>query len=193
MRSKKVLVLLGHPDNETVCGYFADRYVAGALEAGHEVRRVNLGELQFDPVLHRGYKVIQELEPDLRKLQEDFKWAEHIVILYPNWWSTMPALLKGMFDRMFLPGFAFKFGERGMFWKKLLSGRSSRVIITMHNWPWLTRLMVGDYSNEIRKGILEFSGISPVRALSIGRIEHMSKEKIGRWGKCIFKLGARAR
>ncbi|HYF10005.1 MAG TPA: NAD(P)H-dependent oxidoreductase [Candidatus Paceibacterota bacterium] len=193
MRSKKILVLLGHPDNETVCGYFADRYEAGAREAGHEVRRVNIGDLQFDPILHKGYKEIQALEPDLVKLQEDFRWAEHIAIVYPNWWSTMPALLKGLFDRMFLPGFAFKFMPRKMMWKRLLEGRTARVIITMNNWPLLTWWMIGDYSNEIRRGILWFAGIWPVRVLSIGRIEHKKASVIGKWGARIYTLGAKAK
>jgi len=193
MRSKKILVLLGHPDNETVNGYFADRYEAGARDAGHEVRRVNIGELKFDPILHKGYKVIQALEPDLLKLQEDFRWAEHIAIFYPNWWSTMPALLKGLFDRMFLPGFAFKFIPNKLMWKKLLSGRTARVVITMNNWPLLTWWMIGDYSNEIRRGILWFAGIWPVRVLSIGRIEHKKASEIGKWGARIYRLGAKAK
>ena len=75
MRQKKIFVLVGHPDSESLSGELATHYVYGAEEAGHEVRRTNLGQLQFDPILHKAYKEIQPLEPDLLKIQEDIKWA----------------------------------------------------------------------------------------------------------------------
>ncbi|MDO8510467.1 MAG: NAD(P)H-dependent oxidoreductase [bacterium] len=187
---RKILILLGHPDKETTCGHLADSYETGARQAGHEVRRINIGELTFDPILHKGYKTVQELEPDLVMVQEAFKWAGHVVILYPNWWSSMPALLKGMFDRMFLPGFAYNFHQFG--WDKLLKGKTGRVIITMDNWPLLARVMFGDYTNEITNAILGFSGIKPVHIWKVGPLKHMNEiEK----NDCIdkaFALGGQA-
>ena len=56
---KKIVILLGHPDTtETISGQVADAYEAAARKAGHEVQRFNLGELHFDPILHKGFKVI---------------------------------------------------------------------------------------------------------------------------------------
>jgi NAD(P)H dehydrogenase (quinone) len=175
---KKILILLGHPDKETLCGSLADAYEGAAKVAGHEVRRKNVGDLQFDPMLHKGYKVIQELEPDLKQLQEDFKWAEHVVVIYPLWWSSMPALLKGLFDRMWLPAFAFRFikgpdGKSTMGWNKLLKGRTARVIVTLKNHPWLERFMFGDYTAELVQAILRFSGFK-VALTEIGNAEGLS-------------------
>lgn len=192
---KKILILLGHTDWDSMCGYLATRYEESAKEAGHEVRRVNIGDLEFDPILHNGYKTIQALEPDLIKLQEDFNWANHIVVSYPNWWSTMPAKLKGLFDRFLLPGFAFRMNKGSLLgtWNGLLKGKTARVIITMDQHPFLTWILIGDYSNEIRRGILWFCGVWPVRITSIGPIGHMGPEERTKWGDKIAKLGKEAK
>lgn len=176
-KPKNIFILLGHPDKYTTCGMLATAYEEAAEKAGHQVRRTNLGDLHFDPILHKGYHEIQELEPDLVRVQDNFKWADHIVIVYPNWWSSMPALLKGLFDRMFLPGFAYHFNESHMTWHRLLKGKSARVIITMDNWPTIARFLFGDYTNEISRAILGFSGVHPVRISKIGPVRTMSDHR----------------
>jgi NAD(P)H dehydrogenase (quinone) len=191
--SKKVLVLLGHPDTQTRCGYMADQYEEGARLGGHEVKRINLGELAFDPILHKGYKEIQELEPDLKMAQETIRWADHIAIFYPNWFITMPALLKGFFDRAWLPGFAYHFNPGGYTWQKLLKGRSADVVITMDAPPIIERILYGDYSNEIRNGVLKFAGISPVRITKIGPMKNLTETRKLKWGRKVKKLGIKAK
>ena len=60
--TKKIVILLGHPDTgQTHSGELALLYETAAKKAGHEVKRFNLGEMHFDPILHQGYKVIHEL------------------------------------------------------------------------------------------------------------------------------------
>src|SRR3989344_1237493 len=106
MKSIRIFILLGHPDEYSFNCTLADEFQRCAEEAGFEIRRQNLSDMQFDPVLHHGYRLIQELEPDLKAFQENLRWCEHFVIFYPSWWATMPAQLKGVFDRTWLPGFA---------------------------------------------------------------------------------------
>ena len=192
-KKKKIFILLGHPDCETLSGHLADSYEKGAKDAGYEVRRTNIRDIKFDPILHKGYKEIQKLEDDLIKTQEDFKWADHIVILYPNWWCTMPAILKGLFDRMFLPGFAFKFlKEDPSKWEKLLKGKTARIIITTGMRPIKIRFLFGDFTNELARGILGFAGIDPVHITTFGPSERVSGNKKQSWHKKIYKYGKEA-
>lgn len=189
MTQKKILILLGNPDKETYSGVVADTYEAAAREAGHDVRRVNIGEMQFDPILHKGYKVIQELEPDLLSLQEAWKWADHTVIVYPNWWNTMPAILKGLFDRAWIPGFAFNFDKVTKKLIQRLKGKTARVIIVAgtHS-PLQTWWKFGDYMNEIQHGILEFSGIKTSMS-AFGPSERVAQAVRTKWLKQIAALG----
>lgn len=188
---KKILVLLGNPDADTFSGRMATAYEQAAREAGHEVDRVNLGDLHFDPILHRGYKEIQELEPDLLAMQDKWRWADHIVIVYPNWWTTMPALLKGMFDRMYLPGFAFNFDKKTKKLIQHLKGKTARVIVIAgtHS-PFMTWLKFGDYTNEIVHGILGFSGIK-ANVSCFGPSNRVDEKKLNCWITEAAKLGTK--
>lgn len=187
---KKIFVLIGHPDRESFNKNLGYAYAEGARENGNEVKITNLGDLSFDPILHHGYREIQELEPDLKQIQEDIKWCDHFVILYPSWWSTMPALLKGMFDRLWLPGFAFKFNKSGLWWEGLLKGRTARVFVTSDAPPIFTRIIFGDTTNEIRKGILWFAGFS-VSVKKIGPVKHITEEKKQKWYRKLKKWGSK--
>lgn len=193
----RIFILLGNPDKETLSGEFADLYEREAIAAGHEVRRMNIGDLQFDPLLHKGYKVIQELEPDLKTVQENMTWSQHFVLIYPLWWSSMPALLKGMWDRMMLPGFAFRFYKgpgmlRHMSWEKMLKGHTARVIVLSKSPGWLIRLLFGDYSNEIERAILGFAGFS-VKLTEVGHSEDLKPGKKASWIRRITRLARKGK
>lgn len=194
MQSKKIFILLGHPDYSTLSGKLADAYEVGALEAGHEVRRMNIGDLQFDPILHKGYKEIQELEPDLKTFQANVTWCDHLVIIYPNWWCTMPALLKGLFDRAWLPGFAFRFRKDGSGrWDKLCSGKTARIFINATTPGWKIFMEFGDFTNELARGILSFSGFRPVRVKVFSPSERAPEAVRLRWIQSVKKIGAQGR
>ena len=184
MKSRRIFILMANPDKDTMSNYFAGVYEKAAGDAGHDVRRTNLVDMQFDPLLHLGYKVIQPLEPDLLKVQEDIRWADHFVVVFPIWWSGMPSLLKAMFERMWLPGFAFHFHKSNMGWDKLLRGKTSRIITLSKMHPWAIRFMFGNFSNALKSSILQFSGFK-VRETNIGFSETMSKRSKARWTKCI--------
>jgi NAD(P)H dehydrogenase (quinone) len=190
---KRILVIVGHPADESFCHALADAYAAAAQSAGHEVRRIALGALAFDPVLKNGYRQVQALEPDLVAAQESILWAEHLVFAYPIWWGAMPALMKGFIDRIFLPGFAFKYRKDSVWWDKLLAGRSARLLVTMDTPPWYFRWiyrMPGH--NQMKHTILGFCGVKPVKITNFGPIRSSSPAQRERWIAQAAKLGARA-
>lgn len=195
--NKKIFILLGHPDDESYCGALFRAYEEGAREGGHEVRTQSLQRMDFNANLEHGYNAIQELEPDLRTFQENIRWAEHIVIAFPVWWGTFPARLKGLFDRAILPGFGFKYYKKnGIFWRRLLKGKSARLIITM-GMPriayFLTSLYVIPGVRLLKYGILKFCGISPVYVSSISRVLAAPPEKRERFLAKIKKLGIKGK
>jgi NAD(P)H dehydrogenase (quinone) len=168
---KRILVILGHPASNSFCGALAERYAQSAVRAGHEVRQLFLGTMDFDPVLREGYQLVQPLEADLRRAQADIVWAEHLTLVYPIWWGGIPALLKGFFDRVFLPGFAFKYREGKAFPDKLLHGRSAHLLVTMDTPPWYYRWVYRMPGlHQVRKTTLAFCGIEPQRTLTFGPI-----------------------
>lgn len=188
---KKILILLGHTDTSSYTAQLANAYEEAARGAGHEVTRMNIGDLHFDPILHMGYKEIQALEPDLEMLQKRIKEADHLVILYPNWWSSMPAILKGLFDRVWLPGFAFNFDKNTHKVIQHLRGKTARVIVVSGTMsPLAAWWKYGDYTNEIRHAILEFAGVKT--AVSVfGPCERTTKTCRVNWIKNVESLGMR--
>src|SRR3989344_5735530 len=193
MEQKKVLILLGHPDKSGMCGTLADAYEESAREAGHVVTRMNIGEMQFDPILHKGYRERQELEPDLKKFQELVTTCDHFVIVYPVWWVGMPALLKGLFDRAWLPGSAFRYikthaGNRTIFWHRLFRGKTARTILASGTAPLLVRFLPGNVNAQLKWGILWFAGFS-VRGTWFGPSENVSEGRRARRLKHVKNMG----
>lgn len=190
---KKILVILGHPNLESFCAALFRAYINGAETNGLEVREIKISELKFDPVLWKGYSEIQELEPDLVKSQEDIQWAEHIVFVYPNWWGAMPSLMKGFIDRIFLPGFAFKYRDHSQLWDKLLSGRSAELLVTMDTPPWYYRWIYRSPGhNEMKRTILGFCGIKLNSISEFSPIKGSSQEKRNKWLQVAQELGGKA-
>lgn len=193
MTLKKIFLLLGHPDKTGVCGELAEAYEKGAREGGHTIVRMNIGEMQFDPILHKGYRERQELEPDLVRFCQLVHNSDHFVILYPVWWVGMPAILKGLFDRAWLPGSAFRYiktksGQRTVFWHRLFRGKSARIIMTSGTAPWLVRFLPGNVNAQLRWGILWFAGFK-VRTTWYGPAENTPEPTKQKWLKQVGELG----
>jgi NAD(P)H dehydrogenase (quinone) len=187
---KKILIINGHPDKESFCFALAESYKKGADSSGADCKLVHLIDLDFNPILTFGYRIISELEPDLVKMQQEILAADHLVLIYPNWWATFPALLKGFIDRVLLPDFAFRYREDSPLWDKLLVGRTARMIVTMDTPKWYYFLMnINAGHNAMRIGVLEFCGFKPVKITSFAPIKSSDGVKRRKWLAEVEELG----
>jgi len=192
---------VGDPNGDTeyksLSTFLADEYVRGAKEGGHELRYTHLARMQFDPILHKGYRAIQVLEPDLVKVQQDVAWADHIVIFHPVWWGSMPALLKAMFERMWMPRFAFSYWKegilKGMGWTKLLTGKSAHIVQTSGSMPIILTILFGNPAQILKRAIFWFSGITPVRVTKFGPVEKAKPQKVEKWKQKSYELGRKGK
>ena len=190
----RTLVVLGHPRTDSLCGDLARAYRDGAREAGVDVRLLELADCEFDHDVHECCPSEQPLEPDLRGAERLVEWADHLVFVYPNWWGTMPALLKGFFDRLFRPGFAFEFyadGE-GAGHRELLSGKSAELLVTMDVPPWVFRWIQREPgTNAIEGATLGFAGIRTTETSYFGSVESSTHEQRRTWLDRAERLGRR--
>jgi len=187
---KRILVILGQPQRQSFGAALAQAYAEGARASGAEVRELFLGDLKFDPAGAMNHSSPPALETDLVMAQEAIKWAEHLVFVYPIWWGTIPALLKGFIERVFLPGFAVNFRDNSPLWDKLLTGRSAHLIVTLNTPSWVYRWVYGRPGhNTMKKTILEFCGIKPVRITEVGPVRNSTDTKRKQWIAQIRALG----
>ncbi len=191
---KNVLIINGHPDPESFCSAIVKSYQEGAELTKNKVTVLNLYALNFELNLQYGYRKRTELEQDLLEAQRLIKWADHIVWVYPLWWGSVPALLKGFLDRTFLPGFAFQKRENSVWWDKLLTGKTSHIISTMDQPSWYYWLINGRPTHyAFKKMTLEFCGIKPVKTTNIGPLRLSTQEYRKKWLEKIKKMGSSLR
>lgn len=187
---RKILIINGHPNKNSFNFGIAEAYKQGTLSTGAQVQEIVIAELDFNPNLQQGYQQRTEWEPDLVTAWEKIQWADHLVWIHPVWWGGMPAIAKGFIDRVFLPGFTFKYRENSVWWDKLLKGKTGHIITTLDQPGWIYRLMFGRPSvNQLRKSTLEFCGVKPVRVSYIGIVRNSTSEQREKWLKTVQNLG----
>lgn len=187
---KKIAIINGHPNKESFNFGVASAYKEGAVKSGGEIKEIIIADLNFNPNLQFGYQKRMELEPDLIKAWEIIKWADHLVWVHPVWWGGLPALMKGFIDRLFLPGFAYKYRENSVWWDKLLKGKTAHIITTLDQPGWYYWLMYGKPSvNQLKKSTLEFCGVKPVKVTYLGIIRDSKEEQRAKWLERVKGLG----
>ena len=154
------------------------------------MRELRLAELRFDPNVRSFDPSVQPVEKGLLQARRLISWADHIVFVYPTWWGTMPALLKGFLDRVLAPGFAFAETDRGF--APLLGGRSAELLTTMDTPRWVYRWIYGAPGHKaMARAILGFCGIEIARVASFGPVKDSDLEQRQNWLEQAQRRGQR--
>ena len=181
-----ILVINGHPDKESYCQAIFQTIVENIDTKRHELEMINLNEEEFDPVLRYGYRQRMEDDSFILRSQELIQWADHLIFIYPIWWSSMPSLLKGWIDRVFTPGIAYSTNNRGSFilnylrskqFKKLLKGKTASIYATSMAPTWWYKVFSGPINipdsygiSALKNAVLNHCGIKTKRVSILGEL-----------------------
>jgi putative NADPH-quinone reductase len=190
--TRRIAIIQGHPDptGRHLLHAMADAYAEGATAAGHEVRCIEAAKLEFPLLRTQVDFETGTLPSTLAQSREDMRWAVHWVFLFPLWHGTMPALFKGFLEQVFRPGFAMEYKKDG-FPKRLLAGRSARIVVTMGMPVLLYRWYFGAYGlRGFERSMLSFAGIKPIRESLYG-LTFANEKKRARWIEDMRKCGGR--
>lgn len=183
------LVLLGHADPESFNARLARHYAEGLQARGATVSTVALADLKFDPVMRHGYAREQPLEPDLVALRGAIERAAHVAWIFPTYWAAPPAIVKGLVDRLLVPGWAFRSTGKALP-EGLLAGRSARVVTTMDSprpwyWLWHGRAIHAAFG----RGTLRFCGFAPVRFTTLYGVRRLDESARAKWCRRLETIG----
>lgn len=180
------LIIDGHPDARSLTAELARRYAA----AHGDARILALRDLDFDPSLRFGYRQRMELEPDLIDAKQALAEAATVVVFTPLWWGSVPALLKGFFDRALLPQQEYRYSKLGMP-EGLLPARNGRLFL-LADTPWFLTPFTGlPAQTHVARGTLRFCGVRAVRTTRMLGVKDASPARIESWLARAESLGWR--
>jgi len=194
-KTKRILLVNGHPGDESLSRQLLKNYHSAAIESGHAVRHTDISRMVFDADFGQSsYHDSKPLEPDLETFLADLKWSQHVVLAAPIWWGGVPAKLKGLLDRALLPGRSFDPRQTNCVGapRPLFAGRSARLILTSDTARWALRAFYGDaIIKQIRRQVFEFIGLRPMRLTYFAPANQASEATVNGWFKNMRRLGSR--
>jgi putative NADPH-quinone reductase len=192
----RILIIDGHPDPKGphFVHELAEFYRQGAKEGGHAVRVLHVGALRF-PLLTSSRSYLKGKVPaSIVAAQKSIRWADHVVLLYPLWLGTLPAKLKGFIEQVLRPGFAFEQRGAGQRPRRLLTGRSARIIVTRGMPELFDEVDRSPRSiRNVAAEVLEICGVRPVRITIVEGAETLTAVERDKIHYDMRRLGATAR
>jgi putative NADPH-quinone reductase len=193
--TSRILIIQGHPDcsRPHQCHALAAAYAEGARAGGHRVDVLEPARLQLPLLTSQEAWQDGAAPPGVAQAQEAIRQAQHLVFFYPLWLGDMPAMLKGFLEQVARPGFALDPKPRNPLRAGLLGGRSARLVVTMGMPAPIYRWFYGAHSvRMMRRNILGFAGLAPVRSTIVGGAGAVDAAAFARWERRMHRLGAQA-
>ncbi|MBV9860411.1 MAG: NAD(P)H-dependent oxidoreductase [Alphaproteobacteria bacterium] len=178
----RVLVIYAHPLRDSFASALHQRILAALQAGGHTVDDCDLYAERFDPVLKAAERRAYNTgEPDLGAVAPHvgrLRSAEALILCFPTWWYGMPAILKGYFDRVWVPGVAFNLPPGGGAITPALTNIRKFAVVTTYGSPWwLVKLVLRD----------------PVRAVLIGGLRRLCGRQVRHSFDALYNIDAASR
>lgn len=170
------LVIDGHPDARSLTAEIARRYAA----AHGDARVLALRDLDFDPSLRFGYRERMTMEPDLVDARTALHEASTIVVATPLWWGSVPAVLKGFFDRSLLPQQEYRYTRLGLP-QGLLEARHGRLFLLADTPRYFVPFTGLPAQTQVARNTLRFCGVRSVRTHRLLGVKAANETRIERW------------
>lgn len=177
--SGSLCIIQGHPDGSEkhLCHAIADAYASGARKSGAIVHTIDLGNMDI-PMLRRPIDFASQPNEQIVSAQRAVSAAEHLLIVFPLWLGTMPALVKSFFEQLSRNGFAIQANAKSAWPRQMLKGKTARVVVPMGMPAFAYRWMFGAHGvRAFQKSILEMSGIKPARVTYVGGVGGLNDAK----------------
>lgn len=205
----KVLLVFAHPESRSLNGALRDVAIEELVAQGHEVRVSDLyadgwksevdradfpalsPEERFAPVAASKYAFERNtLTADVKAEIDKLRWADVLILQFPLWWFSMPAILKGWVDRVFAYGFAYGVGEHSdrrwgdRYGEGALAGKRAMLIVTAGGWqehyaPRGVNGPIEDLLFPINHGILYYPGYDVLPPFVAYRVDRFDDAAFG--------------
>ncbi|MBV7297082.1 NAD(P)H-dependent oxidoreductase [Enterovibrio paralichthyis] len=184
----KCLVVLSHPLKESLCSHLCQQTIEHLEGKGYDITLLDLYEESFDPVLsaqeRQSYYADNFDRSQLNKELEQLVEAESLVLVFPTWWFSFPAMLKGWIDRVWAPGYAYDHDAAlGAIKPRLHRLKEVKVVTTLGSPWWVDNLVMRKPVKRVLKTAILGACAKDCRVtfLSLYNAEKASTEKVDKF------------
>jgi len=212
-----ILIVYAHPELQSLNNAIKSQMVEHLLASGHSVKVSDLYEMNWKPVLDGNDMLSRDLtqpfnpsidskhayeegtqSPDITQEQEKLLWADSVIFQFPLWWFSMPAIMKGWFERVYAYGFAYGYGEHSdthwgdRYGEGILTGKRAMLIVTAGGWEthYSKRGVNGpidDLLFPIHHGMLFYPGFTVLPPFVMYRVGKMDDARFKQTCSDLFK------